>query len=231
VRLKEILKPLIIPLVILIAYLFFYGLWIILKLPSPEELFNITKQLFDKYGLWIVFLGAIVEGILLLGNYFPGSLIIFLGVLSAGKDIVRVTEVIILVIIAFFISSCINYFLGKYGWYRLFVRFGLSKILDNYKQKVEKHGLNIIFLTYWQPNLASLTSTSAGILKFPLKKFLLYSIIGIIIWAVFWGTLIYTLGQAAIEILGFKFIIFFILAWIAVLIARRIILEKFKPRE
>ena len=103
-RAKEILKALTIPLIALLIYFIFYILWLILGFPSQEEIAAGAKELFSKYGLWIVFVGALIEGLLLFGNYFPGGFIIFLGVIAAGKDITRVLQILILVSLAFFIS-------------------------------------------------------------------------------------------------------------------------------
>lgn len=222
-KLKESLKILAIPIAFIFIYLIIYFLWKFFELPSQDQMIVIVEEWFSKYGLLLVFIGALVEGLLLVGNYFPGGFIIFLGVISVGKNIPRAAEVVIVVCIAFFISYTLNYMLGKHGWYKLFVKFGLSNLLEKYKDKLTKQGLNAIFFTYWLPNLASLTATSAGILKVPLRKFSIYSAIGIIIWSTFWGTLIYLLGQAALEIIGLKFVVLFFLVWIGIIVLRHFI--------
>jgi len=56
----------------------------------------------------------------------------------------------------------------------------------------------------------------------PFKKFLIYSAFGIIVWSLFWGTLIYFLGQAALEILGLKFVVIFFAIWIGFIIFRHL---------
>lgn len=221
-KLKEILKAFTFPLLLLLIYSFFYLGWKILGLPSENQIFETVSYWFIKYGLWIVFFGALLEGVLLIGNYFPGGLIIFIGVISAGKDIVRVIEVVILVSIAFFISYAINYVLGRYGWYKILLKFGIAQLFDKHKSRVEKQGLNIVFFTYWLPNLASFTATSAGILKFSLIKFLIYSMFGIMLWSIFWGTLIYKLGRPALEILGLKFVFVLFAIWIGIILIRKL---------
>ena len=145
-----------------------------------------------------------------------------MGVIAAGKDLPRVFIILVLVSLAFFTSYTINYFLGRHGWYKLFVKFGLTKLLDKYKNRLEKQGLSLIFFTYWIPSFAALTATAAGILRIDLKKFLIYSFFGIIIWSLFWGTLIYFLGQAALEILGLKFVVIFFAIWIGFIIFRHL---------
>ena len=73
----------------------------------------------------------------------------------------------------------------------------------------------LFFMSYWQPNLAALTSTSAGILQLSFKKFLIYSLFATISWSIFWGVLVYFLGEAALSLVGLRFVIFAIAAWIA----------------
>lgn len=223
---KVILKALTFPLLLLFLYSIFYLGYNALGLPSESQIFEALSYWFAKYGLFIVFFGAMLEGVLLVGNYFPGGLIIFIGVLSAGKDITKVIEVVIVVSLAFFISYFFNYMLGKYGWYKLLLKFGASQIFDKYKSKVEKQGLNVVFFTYWLPNLASLTATSAGILRFPISKFLVYSAFGITLWSIFWGTLIYNLGRPALEILGLKFVFVLFAIWIGIILIRKLFIKK-----
>ena len=102
IKIKEILKLLSIPLVLIIVYLSMYIAWKAFGLPTDDQMLVIVKKWFSQYGLWIVFVGALIEGFLLLGQYFPGGFIIFLGVISTGKDIAKATEVVLVVCLALF---------------------------------------------------------------------------------------------------------------------------------
>lgn len=228
-RFKEILKILSIPLVLTVIYLSMYVVWKLFNLPSDDQLLIIVREWFATYGLWIVFVSALIEGFLLLGQYFPGGFIIFLGVISAGKDIPKAIEVVLVVCLSFFIAYTLNYLVGKHGWYKLLSKFGLKRQIEESKEKLTRQGLNAIFLTYWEPNLASLTATAAGILNVPLKKFSLYSAIGIILWNIFWGTLVYILGESALKIAGLKWVLIIFGVWIAVILVKRFFLNK-KPQ-
>ena len=225
IRTKEILKLLSIPLILMGIYLSMYIVWKFLGLPSDDQLLVIVKEWFSKYGLWIVFAGALIEGFLLLGQYFPGGFIIFLGVISAGKDIPKATGVVLIVCLAFFISYTLNYWLGKYGWYKLLVKFGLGQSIEKSKDKLVKQGLNAIFFSYWEPNLASLTATAAGILQVSLRKFSVYSAAGIILWNIFWGTLVYTLGESALKIVGLKYVVIIFLIWISIIVIKKYLFD------
>jgi membrane protein DedA with SNARE-associated domain len=221
IKTKEILKLLSIPLALMGIYLSMYIVWKFLGLPSDDQLLDIVKGWFAKYGLWIVFIGALIEGFLLLGQYFPGGFIIFLGVISAGRNIPKALSVVLIVCAAFFIAYTLNYLLGKYGWYKLFIKFGLGRSIEKSKDKLINQGLNAIFFSYWEPNLASITATAAGILQVSLRKFSLYSAVGIVLWNVFWGTLVYILGESALKIVGLKYIVIIILIWVSVIVIKK----------
>ena len=203
------------PTVVLAVFLSLWAVWKILALPSENELIEITRRYFNLYGYRIVFVSAIIEGMLLAGWYYPGSLVIFLGVIFAGRNIPEVIWVVALVTIGLFLACLFNYMLGRYGWYRLLLKFGLREPIENAQIRLTKYGLSGIFLSYWHPNLAALTSTAAGILQFSFKKFMLYSVIAVTLWDIFWGMLVYFLGEAALTAVGIWFVIVSMTVWIA----------------
>jgi len=104
--------------------------------------------------------------------------------------------------------------LGKYGWHRLLVAVGFGESIERAKERLTKHGLLGIFLSYWMPNIASLTATAAGIMHYPLKKFLLYSAGAILFWNLFWGFIVYTVGELALNIVGIPFVAVIVFGWI-----------------
>ncbi len=81
--------------------------------------------------------------------------------------------------------------------------------------------MNAIFFTYWEPNLASITATAAGILGVPFKKFSLYSALGILVWETFWGTLVYSLGDKALQVIGLKYVLTIFAGWISILFIKK----------
>ena len=224
---KNIWQTIKIPLIFLGALLLLYLIWKILDLPPKAELIQITREYYDKYGLITIFVSAIIEGLLLIGWYYPGSLVIFLGVIFANKDIPQIAEVILVATMGLFIAYIIDFFLGKYGWYRLFLAFGLKESLNSAQHRLTKYGLTGIFISYWQPNLAALTSTAAGILYFPFRKFLLYSLISVITWNIFWSAVVYFFGEASLSFIGLRFVFIVIVGWIAL----RLLSRKFKRRD
>lgn len=215
---RNLLKLASIPITLLLLSLVYNVLWIFFKLPKNEELVAIVAKFLETYGLWIVFVSAFIEGVLIAGNYFPGGLVVFLGVLASGNNLPKVAFVIILVTLAFSSAYAVNYVLGKYGWYKLLIKFGMSAQLEQAKTKLEKYSFKAIILSYWHPNLGALISTSAGILKMNFFKFILESLPVVLFWNIFWGTLVYFLGKKALNlVLSLKYVIPVVIAWLLIL--------------
>jgi undecaprenyl-diphosphatase len=215
-RLKTFWQAAQVPLLGAVFILIIYYVWGLLDLPPREALIDVVRGLIERYGYIIVFLGAFVESLLLIGWYFPGSLIIFISVIFAPTPTAAVISVAI-VTLALWCGYTFNFFLGRHGWYRVLVAFGIKQYLDEAKDKLTKYGIFAVFTSYWSPGLASFVSTAAGVLHYPAYKFLSYSLIAVVIWNIFWGTLIYTLGERALTlVLSWPFMVFVIVLWIGV---------------
>ena len=211
---RKLLKVIALPLVFLGIFASLYLVWIVLDLPPEKELISIAKGYFDKYGLVTVFVSAIFEGLLLIGWYFPGTFVIVLALLLAGNNVLQVAEIAALAVAGLVVAYSVNYFVGIYGWYRLFIAFGLKEPLEKARLRLTKYGLSAIFTTYWQFNLASLVSTAAGILQLSFMKFLGYSVAAAMLWMAFWSSLIFISGQAALALVNLRFIVLAIIGWI-----------------
>ena len=219
---RRTLRIVALPLAILVAFLVLYAVWIALDLPPEETIIEIARGYLDRYGVVIVLIAAYLEGLLLIGWYFPGTLVIIFALIVAGQDVARVAQVAALAGSGLVAAYVTNFFIGKYGWYRMLLAFGLREPLDKAKVRLTKYGLSAILTTYWQANLASVISTAAGILQFPASRFIAYSIAAEAFWVTFWSTLIFFLGRAALSLAGFRIILLMIVIWIALrLIFRR----------
>lgn len=111
---KHYIKLLSVPLLLLALSLSLRIVWDIFNLPPAEELAEIARQWFELYGLPVLFVSAIFEGMLLVGGYFPGVFVIFLGVILTDSPLEAVA-VVSAVTAGLFIAHLINYGLGKYG--------------------------------------------------------------------------------------------------------------------
>lgn len=219
---NKIWRQLQLPLIGLVAIATLLLIWRLLDLPSGEALTDVVSHYFDIYGYWVIFLSAIVEGLLLAGLYYPGSVVIFLGVILANGDVKQVIIVVVVTTLGLIIAHIINYLLGKYGWYRLLVKLGLSESIENAKGRLTRYGIRAIFLSHWHPNFGAFISTAAGILNFSPRTFLLSTIVAISIWDIFWGTMAYVVGEAAMSVIGPAFAFFVIGVWMVISLIKAI---------
>ncbi len=203
-----------VPLVIFALFAAFMVVYQLLDLPSADEELVLAKQYYAAYGYWVVFLAALAEGTLFINWYLPGSVVAAFGVAFAAQIGLNVALVVTLIILGFFITSVVNYALGRFGWYHLFMKLGLSGPLEKIKSRTERKGLAIIFSTYFHPNVGALTATSAGILKFPFLKFCAYSLAALAIWDIAWSILTVFVGPLILNVLSIWTILLMLAVWI-----------------
>src|SRR3989344_5172598 len=209
---------------LLIFYLTFF-IFVRGKFPDAETTLLLVKDLYKTFGYYLVFFGALLEGMLLVGFYVPGSTTVLLGASLSKTGIVQFPIVLILGTFGLLISYSINYLLGRYGWHHILARLGLNKGIDIAKDKLEKHQTKTIFLGYIHPGSASFLSTAAGILKIPFKKFLILSLFAQSLWGILWGSLAYFIGLPMIEFV-LKYFVFVLPTIIVIWMVRKIIIKK-----
>jgi membrane protein DedA with SNARE-associated domain len=183
--LRRALKIIAFPLGVLAVFGVLYAVWLALDLPPEATMAAVAKDYLDRYGLWVVLICAYVEAIVVIGWYFPGTLVIIVAMIASVSEPVRYAETAALAAVGLYCGQVANFFAGKYGWYRLLLAFGLREPLDNAQKRLTKYGLSAIFTTYWQANLASCISSTAGILQFPARRFLVLAFLAQALWFAF----------------------------------------------
>ncbi|EKD65326.1 MAG: hypothetical protein ACD_50C00117G0008 [uncultured bacterium] len=170
------------------------------KVPDAETLISIAKNLYGAYGYYIIFLGALLEGTFIVGLYLPGATVVLLGAALSKTGVIQFPIALGIGIAGFMSGYIINYFLGKYGWYRVLNHMGLKKGIDIAKAKLENNETRTILLGYFHPGSASFLSTAAGVMKIPIKRFLVLSFIAQLFWSLVWGSIAYLFGVTLVEL-------------------------------
>lgn len=185
------------------------------KFPNTEALIDAVKGLYLTHGYILIFFGAFLEAIFLLGFYVPGSTVVILGAAFAKTGVVSYPLVLLLGTLGLVLGYILNYLLGKYGWYHMLARLGFEKGIDVAKKKLIHSQSKTIILGYFSPSSASFISTAAGVLGIPFRRFLFLSIIAQSFWSFLWGTLAYWLGLPFVEFI-LKYFIFALLLIVAI---------------
>lgn len=191
---------------------FYIGIVIFFRIKFADTSTFIQKieNIYSTAGYPLIFFGAILESMFLVGLFVPGSVVLLLGAAFSKLGIVQYPLVFIFGTSGLIIGYIINYLLGKYGWHNVLSWAGLEKGIKESKARLEKHGAKTILLGYFFPGSASFLSTAAGIIHMPFKKFLLFSILAQSFWSFFWGILAFAFGISLVEFI-IKYFIFFLL--------------------
>lgn len=164
-------------------------------MPSGTEIIAFFDHYYSLYGYPLVFLFSVLETIFGLSWQVPGTFVVLLATFYARQGTLFLPYVLILAIVGWFIGDNINYFLGKYGWYRFFLWLGMEKGLKKGEKFMKKRGQLALFLGHAIPAFATFVSTAAGILKIPYKKYLVFISLSIVFWVSLWGPVGYFLGD------------------------------------
>ena len=138
---------------------------------------------------------------LFVGWYFPGSLVIFLGVAATTGHPMLAVQTVLAVCAGMLIGYTFNYILGRYGWYKLLIKFGFKEELIKIEKRLINKGMFASFFLYVMPGFGSLLSTAFGVLKFSFTKFLLFTTLMVLFWNTIWGVLVYHFGMSLFKLL------------------------------
>jgi len=192
---KNFLKKCIFTLIVILSLAIIFLPGQFLGIPPLSQLIKIIEGYYASYGYWIVFFGAFLESILYISWNFPGSIIVVLGAVFSGAGTLSFPLLVIIVLIGFTLGYVINYFLGYYGYYKIFQKFGSFSPIENMRRRLQKRGMFALFLFYIQPQIGIFSSTTCGVMRISFRKFLTNTLISVLFWTLFWGSLAYFVGS------------------------------------
>lgn len=120
----------------------------------------------------------------------PSEIILGFAGFLVSQHIFDFTTATIVATIAGLIGSLLSYYMGLKGGRNLMLRHtakgGLgAKKLSLAKNWFEKYGGLAVFTGRLLPGIRTFISLPAGIAKYPLKKFIIYTLLGTIPWTIF----------------------------------------------
>lgn len=190
------------------------------QIPDSESLVQLLTLWYATYGYPLIFLAAFLEGTFVISFYVPGSTAVLLGAAISKTGVIQFPWVVFFATLGLVLSYCVNYALGKHGWYHALSRMGLEKGLHEASEKLHTHKKKTFFLGYFHPGSASFISTAAGVSNVPFKEFLFYTVCSQIIWSLLWGSLAYIIGMTLVE-LFIKYFTYVVIVLIAIWLVKR----------
>jgi membrane-associated protein len=177
--------------------------YILKALSKPDE---IISMLINQYGNWIYFIlffiifaetGLIVMSFIM--PFLPGDALIFAIGMIAAKGELNIKIIVPLLIFAAILGDNVNYFVGKrFGNWILnhektfFIK---PEHINRAKDFFAERGKNAIIMARFIPVVRTIVPFICGSTNFSYKIFLLYSLIGAILWVGCISILGYFLGQ------------------------------------
>jgi hypothetical protein len=204
---QSLFRVLLPQIILLGLILVLYSLSMLRIIPSPQELNRLLVRLFLKYGLPLIALSSLLENIVGLNAWFPGAFTILTGMsLTAGHP----SRAILTYLVIYIPAYCANVFSYILG------RSQRQSVQTTHPPKERDVWLWFV-LTYWHPQLASVTAFSMGIRDIvPRSMFLVHSLLVSALWSVFWAVTIYHFGLIAnvADYFGILFLMY-LLIWAA----------------
>lgn len=153
------------PLSGLIFYFMIWALWSLGIIPPPVEIVPFLESLYNRLGLFGIFLTSFLEGIAYIGLYVPGTTIIFLAIVFSDGSFLSLVYISLTITLSLTLVSILNYVWGKF--------FASKKQRESKKEGVEKN----IFLSIIHPNLLAFYFFHRGLKKKDFWKVFLFPLI------------------------------------------------------
>lgn len=170
-------------------------------------------EIISSYGLWtylILFAIIFAETGFVVTPFLPGDSLIFAAATFAGLGLLNPLLLFVLLTAAAILGDSVNYAIGHAIGPRVFredVRFLKREYLDRTHAFFEKYGGKTIILARFMPIIRTFAPFVAGVGAMTYGKFLLYNIMGGMLWVGLFTTLGYFFGNIPAVQENFTFVI------------------------
>lgn len=192
-------------------------------------------ELIRDYGTWtyaILFLIVFVETGLVVMPLLPGDSLLFAAGTFAAMGAMNIWLLIGLLLVAAILGDTVNYWIGKKIGPRAFtgeIRFLKREYLDKTTAFYEKHGGKTIILARFMPIVRTFAPFVAGVGAMNYPRFLLYNVVGAVLWVVGFTALGYWFGNIPVVKERFSLVILAIIVLSVLPVVIEVIRARRKP--
>ncbi|MEW6716945.1 MAG: DedA family protein [Chloroflexota bacterium] len=167
----------------------------------------------QEFGVWtylLLFLIIFMETGLVVTPILPGDSLLFAGGTFAGLGWLNIALLFFLLSGAAILGDTVNYWLGHYIGPRAFsgnIRFLKQEYLERTHVFYEKHGGKTIILARFIPIIRTFAPFVAGIGAMTYSKFIVYNVIGGVVWVAVFSLGGYYFGNIPFVQRNFTFVI------------------------
>ena len=193
-------NDLVLPLTLLATYIVFL---IVARgvVPTSEELIAVFADLYSKYGYEIIFISALLEGLVLVNLFVPGMLALALGAVFARTGETDLTLVILTASCGIILGYIIDYLMGYFGFGDTLKKLGYESFLNTSKEKLKRFGNRGLIVGFFHSNVGSFLAFASGTMRLGFVNFLIVAVASTLVWATLWGLAAFYLGEIFLNII------------------------------
>jgi membrane-associated protein len=175
-------------------------------------------EIIARYGVWtnlILFLVVFCETGLVVTPFLPGDSLLFAAGTFAALGSLDPGLLVLLLSIAAILGDTVNYWIGSYIGPRAFtgeIRWLRKEYLERTHAFYEKHGGKTIILARFIPIIRTFAPFVAGVGAMTYSRFLLYNVVGGIVWVTLFVLAGYFFGNLPAVRQNFSYVILAIIA-------------------
>ncbi|MET8830077.1 VTT domain-containing protein [Streptomyces sp. NPDC004610] len=146
------------------------------------------NTLLDNFGIWGLLLIVFAESGLLIGFFLPGDSLLFTAglLITSGQLDFPLWGAVVLIVIAAIVGDQVGYMFGKKVGPSLFTRpdsrFFKQENVHKAHEFFEKHGPKSLVLARFVPIVRTFTPIIAGVSGMRYRSFLIFNVVGGVLW-------------------------------------------------
>lgn len=171
-----------------LAVLFAYLIKFFDFLIHIDKYLNLIIQTYGTFTYAIIFIIIFCETGLVVTPFLPGDSLLFAAGAFAAQGSLDIGTIFVILLIAPFLGDNANYWIGFSIGPKIFsrenVRFLNKKYLDRTREFYERHGPKTVIIARFVPIIRTFAPFVAGIGRMPYLRFIGFSLLGSLLWAV-----------------------------------------------
>ncbi|HKI46767.1 MAG TPA: DedA family protein [Balneolales bacterium] len=158
----------------------------------------------QTYGYWALFFVIFLEDF---GLPLPGETMLLASSYMAAAGKMHTIDIFVIAVLAAILGDNLGYFIGLKGGRKFLTKYGHYIFLDQERLHhlddfFSRHGASIIIPARFIDGLRQVNGLLAGMSRLPWHKFVIYNVLGAILWVGGWMALIRILYTQASQYLG-----------------------------
>ncbi len=155
------------------------------------------QTLINDFGLVAIFILSMVESACV---PIPSEIVVPFGGFLAARGLFPLWSVVLVATFANLTGSLLAYAAGLYGGRAFVLRYGRYVFisehhLESAERWFARRGEVTVFVTRMMPGVRTFISVPAGVARMDLKRFVVYSFLGAVLWNLALATLGYAFGE------------------------------------